>query len=97
MNEEKQILEEEITEGNLPHVERILIETAQGDTFIFELHLDLDAGGYIIKANGGAKFAIRLSDRLHLWGGGDDIEKKYFIEDVDLHELLQEEEADANQ
>ena len=87
---------EDNNQNDLPHVERILIETAQGDTFIFELHLDLDAGGYIIKANGGAKFAIRLSDRLHLWGGGDDIEKKYFIEDVDLHELL-EEEADANQ
>ena len=96
MNEEKQKPEDN-NQNDLPHVERILIETAQGDTFIFELHLDLDAGGYIIKANGGAKFAIRLSDRLHLWGGVDDIEKKYFIEDVDLHELLQEEEADANQ
>lgn len=87
MNEEKQKPEDN-NQNDLPHVERILVENAQGDIVIFELHMDFDAGGCTIKVNGGAKFAFRLSDRRHVWGEGDNVEAKFFVEDVDLHDLL---------
>ena len=69
----------------------ILVEDRHGH-LLLDLHRDEETGMFTAKLSNRVKLAIQLSDRRHGWCHGEDFNIKSFIEDIDLHELLEEEE-----